>query len=367
MTRTHSLQLFSPWGRLEVAELPYATLGYTLIEKAVGTCTVQIPASALVPLELFAPDAILLVSRRPAPGMAFDLVSPFLVRSWSLSRDASGRETLEVLAVHPNDIVRRRIVAYAAGSSEADKSGPADNLIKAMVRENYVTPTDATRTMAGVVVDADQSLAPSVSKAFAWQNVLSVAQSLCQMAGQAGTYTGFEVVSSAVGAYQLRTYINQRGQDRRASAGRWLALSPDVGVGAYQLGIDHAEAVTAVIAGGQGEGSDRETQTALDAAAVAAGPLARVEDFRQATAVPVGDSAGLLDEAEGALYARRPRWKFEGSAVNVAGALYGIDYGRGDRLTVEVGGLSFDVRVDPVRIQDGPQGERRDILLRERS
>lgn len=361
---THAIQLYSPAGRLEVPDVQWETLSYTLAEKTVGALTVTLPLQAALPLDMLAPDAILLLSRQAAPGRAFEVVSPWLVRSWSMAREASGRESMEILAVHPNDVLTRRIVAYAAESSQAAKSGPADNLIKAIARENFVSPTDTTRTMAALTVDADQGLAPSVAKAFAWQDVLSVCQSLAQMSGQAGTYLGFEVVATAVGAYQLRTYVQQRGQDRRASAGRWAALSPGVGIGAYRLSLDYAGAVTAVIAGGQGEEADRDIQTAVDSAAIAASPIGRIEEFRQATNVPFGDTAGLLDEAEGALYARRPRWRFEGSAVNVPGAMYGIDYGWGDRLTVEVAGQSFDVRVDPVAIQDGPGGEQRDILLR---
>jgi hypothetical protein len=359
--RRHSISLYSPFGQY-LDDLPFVSVAYTLAERRVGELTLTLPPDQRLPLTLFAKDGILLVTRA-AVGVAVD-VQPWLIRRRRLTRAADGRISLTLGARHPNDLLRRRIVAYAAGSAEADKSGAADNLIKAVARENFVSPTDTARTMSGFTVASDVSAAPSVSKAFSRQNVLSVAQSLCQMSAQAGTYLGFEVRGTGtLGSYQLVTYTGQRGTDRRITSGRYLPIGPDQGVGAYSVEDDWSEEATFVYAGGQGEREARDVEDAEDAAASAASPQGRAERFREATMIPYGDTAALQDEADAALYAAQARVRFDGQAQDAPGAIYGRDYGWGDLLTVTAEGRTFDCRVDPVRITEDDRGEQRDIRL----
>lgn len=358
--RRHTIQLYGPFGRY-LADLPFAAVSYTLAERQVGELVLTLPPDLRAPYDLFARDSVLLVTRDAGAGPTTS--QPWLVRRRRLARGADGSISLQVRARHPNDLLRRRIVAYAAGAAEAAKSGAADDLIKAVARENLASPADAARAMTGFTVAGDVGAAPSVSKAFARQNVLSVMQSLCLMSAEAGVYLGFEVQATAVGGYLLATYTGQRGTDRRLSSGRYLPIGPDAGIGAYSVEDDWAEEATVVYAGGRGVEELREVASVEDAAAAAASPVGRAERWREATMVALGDAAGLQDEAEAALYAAQARVRFEGQAQDAPGAIYGRDYGWGDLLTVTAEGRTFDCRVDPVRISEDDRGESRDIRL----
>lgn len=358
--RRHTIQLYSPFGRY-LNDLTYARVAYTLAERQVGELSLTLPPDLRLPLSLFARDSILLVTRLGASGPT--QAQPWLVRRRRLVRGDDGQITIQLQARHPNDLLRRRIVAYAATSAEADKTGPADDLIKAVCRENFVSPTDTARTMTGFSVAADLGAGPSVSKAFSRQNVLSVCQNLCQMAGQAGVYLGFEVASPSLGSYLLTTYTGQRGTDRRITSGRYLPVGPDQGIGAYSVEDDWIDEATAIYAGGRGEGTLRDVQSALDEDAIAASPVGRVERWRDATMVAKDDTTRLQDEADAALYAAQARVRFTGQAQDAPGVVYGLSYGWGDLLTVTVEGRTFDCRVDPVRIAEDDRGEQRDIRL----
>lgn len=359
--RRHSIVLYSPQGVYQ-ADVPFARLAYTLAERQPGSLELTIPPDARLPLGLFVRDSILLVTRRTVagPGVAM----PWLVRRRRLQRAADGTVRIVINARHPNDLLARRIVAYASGSSEASKSDYADDLIKAVIRENFTSPTDTVRTMAALSVAADLAAAPSVAKAFAWQNVLSVAQNICQMAAQDGTYLGFEVrFNGTIGAYLFVTYTGQRGVDRRAGTAQAIVLGPTSGVGAYSIESDWEDEATTVYAGGQGEGAARDLASATNSTAAARSPVGRAERFRQATMVAQGDTAALADEADAALYAAQARIRFDGQAQDSPGAIYGLDYDWGDLVTVLVEGLSFGCRIDPVRITEDDRGEDRDIRL----
>lgn len=358
--RRHTVQLYGPFGQF-MGELAFARLSYMLAERQAGPLELTLPSDQRLPLSLFAKDSVLLITRDVGAGPA--LVAPWLVRRRRLARDSSGQLRLTIAARHINDLLARRIVVAAAGSAAADKTAFADDLIKAVVREQLVAPTDAARAMAALSVQADLGAAPSVSKAFAYQNVLSVLQNVCQMSAEAGTYLGFEVQSVAFGSYQLVTYVGQRGVDRRITSGRYLPIGPDAGIGAYAVEDDWTAEATAIYAGGQGQAELRDLASAANATASAASPVGRAERFRQATMVAFGNTAGLTDEAEAALYADQARVRFDGLAQDAPGAIYGRDYGWGDLLTVTAEGRTFDCRVDPVRVIEDDQGETRDIRL----
>jgi hypothetical protein len=63
-----------------------------------------------------------------------------------------------------------------------------------------------------------------------------------------------------------------------------------------QLEIDYHDEKTFVIAGGQGEGTQRLIATALDTTRMAVSPFGRIEDFADMSNVP--DTTSLQDDAD---------------------------------------------------------------------
>jgi hypothetical protein len=81
-------------------------------------------------------------------------------------------------------LIARRIVPYAAGTSQASKTTPtaADDLIKTVFKENAGSSvTDANRDLSTYIsVQANLTLGQSVTKNFAWQQLLSTLQAMAQ-------------------------------------------------------------------------------------------------------------------------------------------------------------------------------------------
>lgn len=348
---TYSATLLSNTGVNLANSVPVIEGECTLVERGIGTLSLSLPPT--IPLSYLQKDGRILL--RPSYGGTSQIEgdATWLIRR--VRQVLSGRERrIEVGAVHANHLLSRRIVAYAASSSEAAKSGAADDLMKAVVRENFTAPTDTTRTMSGLTVASDLGAAPTIDKAFSRRNVLSVLQDLADAAAAAGTYLGFEVRTVGTSLVFL-TYTQQRGVDRRANSGNYLRVSPSSGgIADSTLEYNWTYEATFVYSLGQGEQENRQIGTAQNTAAEGQSPFGRIEDSYQANQST--SQAQLDDDATAALYARRAIIGYEATSQDAPGFAYGINYGWGDFLTVSDFGAQFDVRVNPVNIRFGRQG-----------
>jgi hypothetical protein len=109
-------------------------------------------------------------------------------------------------------LITRRIVPYAAGTSQASKTTPtaADDLIKTVFKENAgSSATDANRDLSAYIsVQANLTLGQLITKNFAWQQLLSTLQAMAQDSTIKGTYIAFDIVALGGGTngFQFRTY-----------------------------------------------------------------------------------------------------------------------------------------------------------------
>jgi hypothetical protein len=273
------------------------------------------------------------------------------------------KETVSLLAVHPNHLLARRVVAYDEGSTQADKAAAADNVIKAYVRENFTTATDTARNWASTLftVDADLGAAPTVNKAASYRTVLNTCQEVAAAASGGGTYTNFEVVGAERGAFRLRTYTNQRGVDRSSTGGKPLVISVSMGeFNGVELEENWINIATAVYAGGSGRQDERLVTFVSDTALIGESSYGWVEWFQSAGGTT--DASVLNDEALRALRERRPRIVFSSAVKDTEFATFMEEYDWGDRVVGEYArpdpqgaGFTdiqqFDCRVDPVRIR----------------
>jgi hypothetical protein len=350
---TITVQLQSNTGAALPAPPPISG-DYVLKERGVGTLTLTYPPT--IPPNYLQKDGRVILSYNGASEGG-----TWLIRR--VNQTFQNRERLiAVTCVHANHLLGRRTVAYAAGSAQASKSGPADDLMKAIVRENLTAPTDATRTMSATYgitsVAADTGAGPTVAKSFSRQNVLKVLQDLADLAAAQGTYVGFEVRSIS-GALTFLTYTQQRGADRRATSGNYLDVRPSSGaISESALDYNWTDEVTYIYAVGMGTEAARAIGTAQNAAAESASPIGRVEGTYQDNSTD--DTAILDDDAAQQLYTQRARIRYEARAQDTPGFIYNRDYGWGDFLTVTDFGQTFDVRVDPVHVTWGRDGIRLD-------
>lgn len=263
-----------------------------------------------------------------------------------------GQRLLQLEAVPAIELLARRIVAYAAGTAQAGKSGPADDLMKQIVRENLGTQVgDSARDISDwLEILPDLGQAPVVSKIFARRNVLHVLGELAQAALEAGTPLYFDIVCPTMERLEFRTYPGARGSDRTFPDGvSPLVLSPETGTLArVERSFDYEDEVTFVYAAGQGAESERLILETGDAARIAASPFGRRE--RLVDARHVASSADLDAEARAALAAGRPRDTFRATVVSKPGAAYGQHWRWGDRVTASFDGEIIACHIDEVHV-----------------
>jgi len=272
-----------------------------------------------------------------------------------------------VRAYHSTNLLDRRIIAYAAGSTYTTKTATfADDQIKAFVNENMLAgivgaDRDGVETYADVSAyltkQANLGLGSSIAKSAARRNLLDVCTDLAQASTTAGVYLTFEVFAPTESTLELRTYATQRGVDRRVGTANPVILSSLRGnLTNAHLVIDYTEAANFIVAGGQGEEADRLIGTAFDATRASVSPFGRIEKFRDAT--NVASQAAVDDEADSGLRASRPLILFTGELVETPALTRGIDFDLGDIVTAEQGAMQYDVRLDLIRERIDGNGRR---------
>ncbi len=333
----------------------FANLQYTIVLQEVGVLTVELPP--IYPDSLFAKDRQIQVWR-DVDGL-MRLERAYLVRRILDATDKEGRRTIMLTGLDGNYLLDGPIVAYAAGSSEAEKTDYADDLMKAIVRENLgALATDADRTLdAGhFSVEADLSLGPSIQRAFAYRNVLQVLNDLSGQARTAGSEVYFDVASAAPDSWQFRTFTGQPGMDRRFPGGvNPILLSVETGALTEPAWDQDWTAERSVVyAGGQGEGADRVIVEREDTERSGGSIWSRREAFVDAR--NESTTAGVTAVADEELARLRPRRRFTARLISTPAFLYGRDWGWGDRVSASYQGLQHDSLVTAVRVRISESG-----------
>lgn len=261
-----------------------------------------------------------------------------------------------------NSLLNRRIVAYAAASAQAQKTGAADNLIKAIVRENLGSSAIAARDLSasGFTVQADVSLGTSLSKGFSWRNLLLVLQEIADASHSTeATSVYFGIVPLNLGwDCEFRTNIQQWGNDHRFQTGTQGAVIFSLELGNISDASrqrEYRNELNYAYAGGQGEESARIIQEASDTVRIGSSPFNRREIFVDARGL--ADTASVLAEAQAAVRSGRPRNFFSGNITNIGQYIYGRDYFHGDYVSAFYLGELIDCRIETVQVRISGGGD----------
>lgn len=347
---SYFIEIMDPFG-VKLAQLDtFTALDYVRTINDVGVLTMDLPVD--VPTSLFRKDARLSVWRQPTGG-AYQLETGtvWFVRRWQRTLSEKGERVLRVHAMSALYLTSGRIVAYDAGTAYASKTDYADDMIKAIVRENLgSSATDSDRDWSDyLTVEADLSSGESLSKAFARRNVLTVLQEIAEASAEAGTRVYFDIVAPTSSTLEFRTYTGQRGTNRALSSSAPLIMSPELGnIASGDSLEDHSGEVTVVYAAGAGEGTDREVTEVEDATRTSTSPFGRREALRDARHGATG--AALTAEGEAVLRESRPRISFAASLVDTPQARYGREWHWGDLVTVLFEGLAYDCHISTIRV-----------------
>lgn len=360
---TYTVQLYTPLGVLLDDISAFSAMSWSRVVNDVGVLTLTYPGT--LPALYAQPNNLIVVYRT-----AYGVTSLLTDTAWVLAAvrqtlDDSGSVMTELTAYSGNYLLSSRGVAYQTRSTQSTKSGAADNLIKELVRENLgSSATDTARTLSNLTVQANTSQGQSIDIVAGWRDdLLIVCQECAEASTDAGTYIAFDVVYQG-GTWELRTYVNQLGIDRRIPGGvAPLLLGPRYG---NVIGIDYVQDwsanITAAYALGEGAGSRRRVQTALDTARIASSPYARREGFFDAANAVTNNQ--VLRVARAALRASRPRQTFQARIVETPSTRYGVDWGWGDYVTIAAFDVTVNARIDAVSASVSQGNESIDAWVR---
>lgn len=273
----------------------------------------------------------------------------------------NGRETFTSYCRGLNDLLHRRHVVYFANTAYTLKSAPADDVMKAFVRENATSAANiaARRSfgvffaqMQGLTVTADTSQAPVWAGARAWQNLHDILVDVSLPSG-----TDFEVVRVGDSglAFEFNTYYPQRGVDRSST----LTFAPHLGnMKSVVMTKSRTEEANIVYVLGQGEDAARQVVPRVSAEVFAAntGSLWNwIETTRDARSQPgLAELQSFGDEQLKELAAQD---QFEFEILQTDTRQYGRDYDVGDIIRAEYRNVNATKKIVAVKVsmQEGKE------------
>ena len=320
----------------------FASLTAGRFDRAYMPLEITIPQDdELYPVGTFEKDMILELWREQNQSMVLDGETCYFLRNIRYFRDGT-KDMVYLKAYDANYQIDAREVEYNAGTSQAGKTGVACDVIKAIIRENFTTATDATRNLSAAhfIVDADDGFGETVTKAFSRQYVLSTIQNLCNQSREAGTWITFDVVYSGSLPLVFKTFKDQRGNDITDS----LLLSEEAGnIANPSLDFDWTAEATAVYVAGKGQDDNRVVGSATNAARINESIWSRREMITENFQLDV--IASLNAEAASYLDKYSPKIVFTGEIVETIGTQYGINWNYGDKVRAKYLGYEFNCRV----------------------
>ena len=257
--------------------------------------------------------------------------------------DEHDRFLFESLGVGYNDLLARAIIKEAAASAGANKSGPAESVMKAYVSEQLVTRL----AFSGFSVEADGAHGNTVNEARCYDNLLATLQEIAAVGGG-----DFAVVGTGAATFQFRWYTGQLGTDRRGTVvfalERGNLAVPD-------LEYSRRDEITSVIVGGQGEEAARTIVVRSDAARIAESPWNTIERFAPLT--NTADSDDYTTHGDAQLEEGRPKAKLSFQILQTPGCLYGLHYFLGDIVTVRFAGYETAKKIVAATVsrEQGPE------------
>ena len=341
----------------------FESLEYVKTQNAIGALVINMPRE-LIQYDQFSVGDIFEVWREKGGVLELQNETAYFLQDWEFWTDNDGAEYIRLMANDANWLLDTAIVMHKSTSAQADKTAIPDNMMKAIVREQLGSLADADRQKLLVAPDLSAGGA-SIAKAFAYRSVLTTLQEICEVAQEKNNvWLGFDVVRTAPGAFEFRTYTGQRGQNHSRTSGDPRMVGKQYGnLSKPTFGTYRADERNFVVVGGQGEDLARTLVYRSNSERIHASKWNRREYFKDSRNEET--TAALEADGDAALEEFKPRQVLTGTMLDTPGMMYNIHYGFGDVLTAEAFGYNVDCHVTAVRVrvdQDG--GEQIDVKLR---
>lgn len=249
-----------------------------------------------------------------------------------------------------NTLLNRRIVPFAAGTTNATYTGYNDDAMKFVFSTNYLNGDARDLAHMNLSVADDVSAGTQIVKSFAWNNVFKVLQELAGTEPETYFYIAPVGVANDGRVYfEFQTGVGYLGSDLTNK----VVFGPEYGnVSDALLRNDYRTAINYVYAGGQGEGSDR---VIVEVEGEVFSPWGYNELFVDAR--NESDPAGVEAKGLQALYNNRPQTVLEATLVDTIQAKFGKDWVMGDKVTLYAFGEVYDVVVSNLMVKFSNKGE----------
>lgn len=345
-----------PYGNIKQTISDWFHLEYAKNENDFGSLSIDVRPD--IDINLFRIDDKFELYRAIPGGIPYlELETCWFIRLVRSKIDEQGQAYTHILCHDALELADRRIVAYNASTTYSDKTAPIDDMMKAIMRENFGSlATDSARDISAyLTIPSNVSLAPSIKDTFPRQKILPLLQALASKSNDLGTYLSFDIIKSSEIGFTFMIYIGARGKDRGMYSGNPLTFSIANGNASYStLSGDYTEERNYVYAGGQGEENNRVIQTAYDTQRINLSPFNRREDWIDVTSSP--DPQSVLAGAQKRLEEARPKIAVNVHIQQIEECQYGIHYNFGDIVVVRHGASSMDVHVDSLHNVVDPSG-----------
>lgn len=258
-----------------------------------------------------------------------------------------------------------RHVLYYAGQTNLTKflASPAETIMKTLV--DYNAAANATTgngrlrngAITGLSIQADSAAGNVLDYYCSWENLLETLQALSEIGGG-----DFDLVQTAVGAYEFRFYSGQLGTDRRTT----VLFSMERGNMSNPAFVSKrsTERTVALVAG-QGDEDLRETVIRTGSNYSATNDI---EMFVDARDIEFGQTDALQDRGDVKLEEVRAKEAFAFDVLQIQSCQYGVDYYLGDLVKAinPFGQALIDQKFESVIVGFNPDGkETIKILMRE--
>ena len=279
--------------------------------------------------------------------------------------DKGGFDLLELGGEDGISLLNSRIVAYQAGTAQARKTDQADDMMKAIVRENLgalATDTARNLTSYGFEVEVDEALGPTITRVLTWKNILTLLNAIYRTSVRKGTPVYFDIVpvqnsETSIG-FKFVTAINQLGNDRTFTSGAPTVFSREFGnLENPSLAYDHAKEINAVYAAGEGWGIHRQLLISLDDDRIGISPWNRREKFIDVRQAETAED--MSTKADEALKEGQPQVLFSAILKDAPASRYGVEWNYGDKVVVQYRNVNLNGIINAVKITWSEDGSER--------
>lgn len=362
----HQLYLYTPTGELLtiIPDKGFSGLNYGFRELEPGVLEFDLPGD--FDLSMLAIDGLIEVYRSyGGVGLGLEGDTAFFIRHPFISDSKDGTRFIHIKAFSAFELLKRRIVAYYAGTSYAEKTNITwDDMMRRFMQENYggeavdifTWAADPTRDLSPwLEIEPYYAWGASYNKAAAWQNISDCLLEIAEAVRKSGQYCSFDVVRTSPAHFEFRVYLGPRGVDHSADSATPVIVSQErKNLLNPSLDFDWEEERNYIYGTGQGVEDERIIKTAQDDTRIGISPFNRREYNQDARQAKLEDS--VQAEANSALEEFRPKRIFAGSISQTPGCIYGVHWKWGDIVTAEYKGLSIDCHVDAVVVSIDSNG-----------